>query len=73
MTNGKSEDEIRALLSEASARAVPDIEVTWEVHTEHPGGTWDAEYTAGRVLSGNEKRDLLTIKMDLKRRFHVLT
>jgi len=73
MTTGKSLDEIRALLSEASARAIPDAEVTWEVHIEHPGGSWDAEYTASRILSGDEKAVLLTIKTDHKQQFHVLT
>jgi hypothetical protein len=72
MTTGKSLDEIRALLSEASARAIPDAEVTWEVQVEHPGGSWDAEYTPSRVLSGDEKGVLLTIKMDHKRQFYVL-
>jgi hypothetical protein len=72
MTNGKTEGEINALLSEASAEAIRDADVTWEIHRE-TGGSWDAEYTASRALSGDEKAVLLTIKTDHKRQFHLLT
>jgi len=69
MTTGKSEEEILALLYKTSAEAIPDADVTWEVYREHDGGGWDADYTACRGLSGDEKAVLLTIKTDHKRQF----
>ena len=72
MTTGKYLDEIHMLLSQESARAAPDAGVTWEVQVE-PGGKWEADYTTTRPLSGNEKRELLVGRNNLKRQFHAMT